>query len=320
MVLAEFGPDVVHLRMFLNQLSPLVLGPLRDVPTLLHVVNYDLICPVATKLLPDGSACHVRPGRACRQAGCVSAFGLARVRTQQRLLAARWDAIDLVVALSEWMRDRLERDGIEVDAVVRSGVRDLGPRPPLAAPPTVGYAGRLVPKKGVEVLLRAMRLVRDELPDARLLVAGDGQERSRLERLAGSLGLHGCVTFFGHLTREEVERRLAPTWVQAVPSLWEEPFGAVAAEAMMRGSAVVVSATGGLTEQVREGETGFGVPPGDVAELARALVLPLRDRDLAERLGEAARRHAQQSLGQGATVERLLGLYERVMSQARGSP
>jgi glycosyltransferase involved in cell wall biosynthesis len=319
-VLAEFWPDVVHLRMFLNQLSPLVLDPLRRVPTLLHVLNYDLICPVATKLLPDGSACHERAGPACRRAGCVSTLGLGRVLVQQRLLATRWDSIDLVAAMSEWVRDRLAADGIEVDTVLRSGVADLGPRPPLTVPPTIGYAGRLVPKKGVEVLLRAMRLVRDEVPDARLLVAGDGPERARLERLADGLGLRGTVTFFGHLSREDVERRLAPAWVQAVPSLWEEPFGAVAAEAMMRGSAVVVSATGGLTEQLREGETGAGVPPGDVEALALALLRLLGDRDLAERVGEAARRHALENLGQDATVERLLELYERLASTAKGSP
>src|SRR5688572_33418005 len=57
-LLRTYRPDVVHVRMFLTQLSPLVLPLLRKVPSLLHIVNYDLICPLNTKLLPDGSPCH----------------------------------------------------------------------------------------------------------------------------------------------------------------------------------------------------------------------------------------------------------------------
>ena len=68
-----------------------------------------------------------------------------------------------------------------------------------------------------------------------------------------------------------MERRFAPAWVQSVPSTWSEPFGNVALEAMMRGIAVVSSDCGGLPELVRDGETGFLVPPGDEKALAAAL-------------------------------------------------
>ncbi len=135
----------------------------------------------------------------------------------------------------------------------------------------VGYAGRLVSKKGVDVLISAMAIVLGNIPGARLLIAGDGPERRRLESQANDLGISGSVQFTGHLDATGTENALAAAWVQAVPSVWEEPFGLVAAESMMRGTAVVASRAGGLTEQVVEGETGYLVPPGDAGALAHAI-------------------------------------------------
>src|SRR2546428_11767181 len=70
-VLAEFQPDVVHVKMFLTQLSPLILPLLKRVPTICHVVWYRPICPLGTKVLPDGSSCYSPPGAVCYRSGCL---------------------------------------------------------------------------------------------------------------------------------------------------------------------------------------------------------------------------------------------------------
>ncbi|MBK6395320.1 MAG: glycosyltransferase [Betaproteobacteria bacterium] len=93
--------------------------------------------------------------------------------------------------------------------------------------------------------------------------------------------------------------------MQAVPSRWEEPFGLVAAEAMMRGTAVVASESGGLAEQVEPGATGYLAPAGDAGALARALEQVVRDRDLAERMGASARVRALAELTTDRHVDRV---------------
>jgi glycosyltransferase involved in cell wall biosynthesis len=172
----------------------------------------------------------------------------------------------------------------------------------------------LVPKKGVDTLLAALAGLRERVPEARLVIAGDGPERSRLERMAHTLGVGGAVDFLGHLDALELERAMGPAWVQAIPSRWEEPFGLVAAEAMMRGTAVVASAAGGLAEQVVEGETGYRVPAGDAPALAGALARILGDRDLAERLGAVGRRHALTHFTFDAYTDRIVAILEAVRS------
>jgi glycosyltransferase involved in cell wall biosynthesis len=313
-VLAEFRPDVTHVCIYATQLSPLILSALRGRPAILHLHNYDQICPTNSKLLPSGALCSFRPGLVCHRQRCVSAPGLARY-VAQRGLTDHWRGVfDVVVSPSDWVSRRVRAEGLRVDTTIWNGVPEREARPALGGPPTIAYAGRLVVKKGVDVLLRAMAILAAEAPTVRMLVAGDGPQRPALQRLAAELGLETRVEFLGHLERDSMERVLGAAWVQAVPSVWEEPFGLVAAEAMMRGTATVASRIGGLSELVTDGETGYSVAPGDAPELAKALRLVLKDRALAERLGGAARRWAVAELTEQRCAERFVELYREVVA------
>jgi glycosyltransferase involved in cell wall biosynthesis len=311
--LADFRPDVVHVRMFLYQISPLVLPLLARVPTLLHIGNYQTICPINTRILPDGSVCGHRAGRPCYREGCVSALGLARTVVQLRAWRRGRDVFRLIVANSHALAETLRANDVAVGAVIWNGTRPVPARPPLRDPPTAAFAGRLVPKKGVDLLLRAIALVVRQLPGARLIVAGDGEERPRLERLIVELGLGSCVTLCGHVTRPALDRQLGTAWVQALPSRYPEPFANAAAEAMMRGTAVVGTATGGTVELVREGLTGYLVPRDDVEALADRLLRLLGDRETAERLGANARTVALAEL----TLDRMIDRFESIYTQLR---
>lgn len=309
-VVRDFQPDVVHVRMFLNQLSPLILPVLRNVPTLLHVVIYELICPIALKRLRDGRDCPHRPGSVCWREGCVSLGGLARVAVQRRLLHAGFDVFDRVIANSDYVRRRLEHEGWRVDDVVWNGV----PQPvevghPLADEPTAVFAGRLTEEKGIFWLLDAFARISRDLPAARLLIAGDGPEGPRIANHIQSAGLADRVRLLGRLSPAQMQRAFAGAWVQVAPSLWEEPFGIVAAEAMMRQTAVIATRSGGLTEQVIDGETGLVVPPGDTAALAAALARILSDRQLAQRMGQAGRRRAVAEFSVDRFIDRFETIY-----------
>ena len=315
-VMDDFQPDVVHVRMFLTQLSPLILPVLREVPALLHVADYRPICPISIKQKPDGTACHDRPGAVCHRDGCLPLRDALPIRAQMALWDRWRDTFDAVIANSHWVADRLRAEGIEVTQTIQNGVPIRPCRPPLTSPPTVAFAGRLVPNKGISVLLDAFAQVTQTLPDARLLIAGDGPERNTLAQLSHQLGLASQVEWLGHLSRDAAETAFAPAWVQAVPSTWEEPFGLVAAEGLMRGTAVVASALGGLAEIVEDGETGALVPPGDADALAAALLSILSNRDRAEALGRAGRARALTHF----TEPRLVDEFETLYRQLVGTP
>lgn len=148
--------------------------------------------------------------------------------------------------------------------------------------------GRLHPSKGQEVLLRAVPVVAGACGDVRVWFAGAGQERERLEGLAGELGVRDRVEFLGAVPREELLRRMGRASVCVVPSL-SEAFGLVNIESMAVGTPVVASRVGGIPEIVRDGVDGLLFEPGNAEELAACLVRVLRDEGLRAEMGRNAR-------------------------------
>jgi glycosyltransferase involved in cell wall biosynthesis len=309
-VLVDFQPDVVHVRVFLTQLSPLILPFLRNVPSLHHVTWYRAICPLGTKILPDGSPCRDRAGVACRRNGCLPTREWLPLMVQMRLWRKWASVFRLSVANSEEGWRLLTAEGFHRVEMVWNGVNAVASRPLLPATPTVLFAGRLVHQKGADVLLRAAERVVKQIPNARFLIAGDGPERAALTKLAKELKLNGSVSFLGHLSRSALEQHASRAWVQVVPSRWAESFANVAAEAMMRGTAVIASATGGMAEYIRDGETGMLVRPSDEAALEDALLSILWDPELAERMGRRGREVALLELTADACAERFESLYK----------
>ncbi|OWY69444.1 group 1 glycosyl transferase [cyanobacterium TDX16] len=315
-ILHEFQPDVVHVRMFMWQLSPLILPLLKDVPCLYQTAVYKAVCPVGTKLLPDGRPCKATAGIACLRHRCLTPQSWT-VLMVQRQLWQRWQStFNLVVALSYGMKAQLEEEGIGAIEVVHNGVPVRPMRPPLANPPTVAFAGRLVSEKGVDVLLRAFARAKAQVPKVQLIVAGRGPEEDALRALAAELGIATDVTWLGHLPRSEMEKHFDSAWVQVVPSLWSEPFGNVTTEAMMRGTSVIASAVGAQPEIVIDGITGFLVPPLEVDALTAALLRLLLNASLAERMGRVGRQYALTHFSENRCTERFLEIYQRLRASA----
>lgn len=312
--LASFRPDIVHIRMFFGQLSPLILLVLRGYPSVLHLGGYQTACPINLRILPDGSDCTFIPGRACHAAGCVTLMGLARTQVQFGAWRRWRGVIGCIVANSAALAEKLALGGVEADAVIWNGTPVRPARPPLEGPPTVGFAGRMVERKGVHVLLQAMKLVRERVPDARLVAAGGGPDLSKFARLASELGLDDAVELTGHLPPGELERRMSSVWITAVPSLVHEAFSNTALESMMRGTAVIAVNAGGFPEMIEPGVSGALVPRGDVKVLADSLVSCLADRDMCEAMGASARLRAIADFSDDAMVERFLHLYAGVSS------
>ncbi|MBD2073818.1 glycosyltransferase family 4 protein [Phormidium sp. FACHB-592] len=310
--LYNFQPDVVHVRMFMWQLSPLILPLLRDVPCLYQTAVYKAICPLGTKVLPNGRSCKFVAGVVCWRSGCLTAQSWLPLMLQRQLWQRWRHVFDRVVALSHGMKAKLEAEGISPVEVVHNGVPERPMRPALQGPPTAVFAGRLVPEKGVEVLLRAFAQVLPQVPQARLLIAGQGSEANFLQTLAAELGVSNSVNWLGHLPFAEMERHFEAAWVQVVPSQWEEPFGNVSTEAMMRGTAVIASAVGGQPEIVQDGVTGFLVPPGDVDALANPLLRLLWDRPLAEQMGQSGRQRALKHFSETQRTHRFIDIYQQI--------
>lgn len=227
-----------------------------------------------------------------RPGGVERRFRWLKAPLQIALGSLTASVADLVLAPSAATAEEIRRDyKVERPGVLPNvtGGLDVGPVMEEAVEgPYFLFVGRLRIRKGVEVLLEAMK----KLPEARLLIAGDGEHRAPLERRAAELELGGSVRFLGRCDASRVRGLLRGARALVVPSTYEG-MPLVVLEAMEAGVPVVASAVSGIPEVVEDGEeggTGWLVPPEDPGLLAAALAAAWTDPAEAARRGEAGRR------------------------------
>jgi glycosyltransferase involved in cell wall biosynthesis len=198
------------------------------------------------------------------------------------------------------------RDGRRPSSVIPLGV-DLarfGARP-VPAGVLVGNVARLAEQKGHRTLLEAVPRVLERHPETQFVIAGEGELRAELERLAAPFGEH--VVFLGEVS--EIPELLASLAVFAFPSLYEG-FSVAVVEAQAAGVPVVATPVGAIRETVVDGETGYLVAVGDAAALAERIVHVLDHPDEARRVAAEARRRAQ-AFSEERMVAETVALYER---------
>ena len=254
-------------------------------------------------LVPQGVAARVARLLAFRRVPLVctahgaDVFGLrgAPARAVQRWVGA---GCARVGAVSEALADELVRRGIPRERIrlLPMGIDVPEPAPPAPRrdPGLIAFAGRLVEKKGVGVLLQAFSQLQARRPGLRLCIAGGGPELERHRREADALGIDAAASFLGPVSHDQVQDLFSRAAVAVMPSVTAadgdaEGLGLVMVEAMATGCPVITSDLPVVRGVIRPEETGLTFPERDAAALAAALERVLTDAALAERLGRRGR-------------------------------
>jgi spore coat protein SA len=186
--------------------------------------------------------------------------------------------------------------------------------PPGDTRPLVLYVGRLVPEKGVDVLIRAFAELKQRQPQARLVIAGasffadsiQSPFQAELVRLAQPF--KDDILFTGYLPHAQLKYLYAVADVIAFPPVWGEPCALVVLEAMASGVCFVATSVGGIPEVMEHQRTGLLVPPGDSHALCNALDQALASRPLREACGQTARQKIIDGFTWGHLMQRLPAL------------
>ena len=211
--------------------------------------------------------------------------------------------------------------------------RELSPRSRYAARHSIGiplggplilHVGRFVPRKGIDDAIRGASALLARMRHARMIVVGGHPddpasvaERERLERIARELEVGKQVAFAGAVARERLRDFYAAADV-FVTTPWYEPFGITPVESMACGTPVIGSAVGGIGFTVRDGVTGFLVPPHAPSAIADRLADAFADRRQLRLMGRAAARHVRPTFTWRRITEQLVDAYEQAIVTARG--
>jgi glycosyltransferase involved in cell wall biosynthesis len=173
--------------------------------------------------------------------------------------------------------------------------------------PLIGTAGRLVPIKGLDHLLKATTIMQAEFPGVKVLIIGDGPERKNLESKASSLGINSKVIFTGQ--REDVYDLICAVDLFVLFSL-SEGLPIVLLEALALDVPVVVSAVGGILEVITHLSTGLMVQPKDEQALAQACLSLLQNREQAKALAREGKRMVKEKFSAEIMAQKVFQLYE----------
>ncbi len=239
------------------------------------------------------------------------------------------DGADVVTYLGEYFRRRLAgplgghpdlvqlTPGVDVETFAQETSADaVRARHGLAGRPVIVCVSRLVPRKGQDVLIEALPLVRAAVPDVALLLVGAGPYRDKLVDLARTRGVADHVVFTGAVPGDELPAHYVAGDVFAMPcrtrrrGMDVEGLGIVYLEASAAGLPVVVGNSGGAPDAVRDGETGFVVDGRDPGDVAGRLVTLLRDPDLRARMGAAGRSWVEHDWNRDVLARRLRDLLD----------
>jgi glycosyltransferase involved in cell wall biosynthesis len=323
-MIADFRPDVAHVRNIYHHLSPSILWELKaqKVPVVYHLNDFKVLC-ASYNLVLRGEACEVCKGGEFWHAmkeKCYPGWG-ARMTLVAEAYFHKWlgtyrKCVDCFLAPSQFVRDKFVEHGWDPAAFEVlphfQAVKAVAERRAENAP--LLYFGRLSAEKGVDDLLKAMQ----RLPNLRLIVAGDGPERGRLERLAAELRLAN-VEFAGHMRGAELERAIAGSRFTVLPSHAYETLGKTILESYAEARAVVATDLGSRRELVQAGKTGLLYRVGDVEQLAAAIRFLSSQPELADKMGQAGREQVRDRYTPEAHYEALIDLYERVIDEKKQS-
>jgi len=181
-----------------------------------------------------------------------------------------------------------------------------------AADPVLGYAGQIIAEKGIAAILRAFALVRRELPQARLVIAGRGPYEPAMLRLADELGLGSSAMFIGF--QDQAHEVIAAFDLLLLPSRAGEGLSRVLMEAMACGVPALASDDGGNPEVVTDGEDGFIIPQDDPELYAQKALHLLRDREIYAEFSVRALAAARNKFDARHTSREIAAIYESLLS------
>ncbi|NQT46804.1 MAG: glycosyltransferase family 4 protein [Candidatus Omnitrophica bacterium] len=264
------------------------------------------------RTIPYISTCHgfFRPHLTRRKFGC---WGNKVIAISEAVKGHLID--DMGVANN---RIALIHNGIEVERFARpisdENKKYLKERFGLGRGPIIGSLGRLSPVKGFDLLVKAMKDIIKVMPDAQLLLVGDGPEGEKLRSLSKELGVEESIVFVPSV--ENGAELLSIMDVAVFPSI-QEGLGLSLIEAMAVGRPVIASDVGGISTLVKDSETGLLFPKGDVASMAGKIIRLLTEDGLRDRIRKNGQEKVRRDFTSDQMCEKVINVYKESLGGSR---
>jgi glycogen(starch) synthase len=274
------------------------------------VIHVNAVCPVSMLHLRTAHVTAAPVVLRMNQEALVDEMGKANTLTRQALESADWVCCVSSAVLAKLQslfpaingRSSVIHNGVELPTIVNDAV-------PVQAPRLL-CLGRLVPAKGFDLAVAALASIAARYPNLRMVIAGDGPERAKMERQVAQLDLSRIVEFIGWVEPDRVLPLISTASIVLIPS-WREGLPTVALQAGLMGRPIIATRVGGLPEVVLHHQTGLLCEKGDGGGIADAIAYLLDHPKRAVEMGQEARRR----VGENFLWERCVAAYDSLYRQ-----
>ncbi len=316
-------PDVAHLHNISTHFSPSIIFVLKkyNIPIVMTLHDYKLFCP-NYKFFSNGEVCYDclknKNYNSCLSKKCIknsliqSLGGYLEARFQNDFLKIT-DKIDVFLSPSLFMKRKAIEWGIDKEKIVHLPnfvEKDFGKG--VAASdkklPYFLYFGRLSHEKGVKLLIESFSETKEQLPDWQLKIVGNGPERNKLE----NLDKEERIEFLGEKKGKELKQIIANANLIVIPSLWPENFPYSVLESFALSKPVIAAKNGGLTELIKDRQTGLLFKPGNKDDLKEKLIWSNDYKKELIQMGKMARKEVLDKCNSEEHYSKLIKIYERI--------
>lgn len=317
--LEEFKPDIVHINNFQRQLSASIIDAIKEknIPIVMTAHDLNPICP-ASIMLYNGEVCDdcITKGYAqCIKKKCVKGSTLKStlgvIEKKYYDIHKVFRKIDCIISPSEFIKNQLVNGNLKYNEIVTlHNFVNESERNEYVLGDYAFYLGRLSKEKGILNLIEAI----GDIPDAKLLIAGDGPERERIEAYISEHKLDGRITLLGYQNQDSIHKYITNSRFVVIPSICNENCPYSVLEAMEIGKPIVASRIGGIPELIADGENGYLYKADDINELKEKLTLLLDDDDKVNRFAQKSRELYESYYSPDSYYNELIKIYNKVMS------
>ena len=319
----DFKPDIVHLNNFQRQLSASIVKACNEmqVPVAFTAHDIQAICP-ASAMLYKGKVCEdcIKENYGCCiKKSCIKNSKLKSILGVIESIYYRkkkiYSKIDYIITPSEFLQNKLINGNLNYKRIttIHNFVNDSKEKNSNKDNGYAFYFGRLSVEKGILNLVEAIK----KIDVGKLIIAGDGPERKKIENFIKQNKLEERITLVGYLNQEQIREYIKKSKFIVLPSIWYENCPYSILEAMEIGKPIIGSRIGGIPELIEDEKNGFLYKYNNIDELAIKMRLLLENDKLAQNQGKESRKLYEEKYSEEIYYNKIYKIYKSLLEDKK---
>lgn len=317
--LEEFKPDIVHINNFQRQLSASIIDAVKEknIPLIMTAHDLNSICP-ASIMLYNGEVCEdciTKGYTSCIKKKCIKNSMLKSVlgyiEKKYYDLHKIFCKVDCIISPSEFNKNQLLKGKLKCNdiTVIHNFVNETE-KTDYTLGDCAFYFGRLSKEKGILNLIEAI----NNIPGARLIIAGDGPERENIQAYIKEHKLENRITLLGYLNQNDIRENIRKCRFVTVPSIWYENCPYSILETMEIGKPIIGSKIGGIPELIQDGINGFTYEHNDITKLTNILMKLFGNDETVKQFSKNSKQIFIQNYSAEAYYNKLMTVYNKYIN------